>query len=176
MRKKPSRTSAKFRLWILNARYPKDSGSFGEVSATFQIRPKSHPRPRILSSRLSGTIKKRSIAVQNYPELSKAIRSYQKLSGTMKNTVDSLEKLSGAIRNLPIASKNYPELSKAIRSYRKLSGAIKNYPELWKTPLIAWKNYLELSKTIRSYQKNTDSFQKLSGAIKIYLELSKTYG
>ena len=45
--------------------------------------------------------------MKNYPELSKAIRSYQKLSGTMKNTVDSLEKLSGTIKNYPELSENY---------------------------------------------------------------------
>ena len=69
MRKKPSRTSAKFRLWILNARYPKDSGSFGEVSATFQIRPKSHPRPRIpVLDYLE--LPKLSLANPSYPRLS----------------------------------------------------------------------------------------------------------
>ena len=42
---------------------------------------------------------------ENYPELSKAIRSYPKLSG-------AIQKLSGTIQKSIDSFENYPELSK----------------------------------------------------------------
>jgi hypothetical protein len=77
-----------------------------------------HPGYTIDSPGAIPAIQSLWIAARNYPELSKAIRSYPKLSGT--------------IQSLWIAAKNYPELSKAIRSYPKLSGTIQSYPELSK--------------------------------------------
>ena len=100
-----------------------------------------HPGYTIDSPGAIPAIQSLWIAARNYPELSKAIRSYPKLSGT--------------IQSLWIAAKNYPELSKAIRNYPKsmdsygktiqdsqeLSGTIQSYPELSK----AIQSYLRLS-------------------------------
>ena len=98
-----------------------------------------HPGYTIDSPGAIPAIQSLWIAARNYPELSKAIRSYPKLSGT--------------IQSLWIAAKNYPELSKAIRNYPKLSGTIQS---LWiateKLSRIA-RSYPELSKAIRSYPK-----------------------
>ena len=98
-----------------------------------------HPGYTIDSPGAIPAIQSLWIAARNYPELSKAIWSYPKLSGT--------------IQSLWIAAKNYPELSKAIRSYPKLSGTIQS---LWiateKLSRIA-RSYPELSKAIRSYPK-----------------------
>ena len=93
------------------------------------------------------------------------------MCGQLPKTIRSYQKLSGTIKNARIASKNYPELSKTIRSYQELSGTIKKCTDSFPKLSGTIKNYPELSKAIRNYQKCTDSFRKLSGTIKNYPEL-----
>ena len=107
-----------------------------------------HPGYTIDSPGAIPAIQSLWIAARNYPELSKAIRSYPKLSGT--------------IQSLWIAAKNYPELSKAIRNYPKLSGTIQS---LW----IATENYPELSKKLSG---TIQSYPEPKKAIQSYLRLS----